>query len=255
MRITTRATFDIETGDLLHWEGIENYTGPVAECKKGKKRKREEEQATKRLREQQERLAAEAETVQRENRLRAEPFVQSLESTEPGQLSPYSQATYASSLEDIIRTYRSLRESGLAALNRSGFGRAPSGFRASFESTAARGEQEASGRAFRGALQDTYGQGLQALGYRSGQQQFYDPTRRIAGAGDLSRQRYGMDQPGTFGPAMTGLSLLAAPFTGGASLAGLVGQGAAKGLGRLFRGPAPSTGGGSSTGYGGGYGR
>ncbi len=243
MKVTTRAIYDIETGALLHEEFF-SYQGPVAECGslKGRGRRREERARAKRLADQQERLAGESEAVQRENRARAEPFVQSLEATEPGQLSPYSQATYASSLEDIIRTYRSLRESGLAALNRSGFGRAPSGFRSSFESTAARGQQEASGRAYRGALQDTYGQGLQALRYRSSQQRFYDPTRRIAATSDLGQRRFGMEGPNLFGDIMTGVSVAAAPFTGGASLAGLATRGA-KGLGRLFRGPASSTGG------------
>ncbi len=241
MKVTTRAIYDIETGALLHEEFF-LYDGPVAECGslKGRGRRREEKARAKRLADQQERLAKEAEAVQRESRGRAEPFVQSLEATAPGQLSPYSQATYASSLEDIIRTYRSLRESGLAALQRSGFARAPSGFRGSFMSTAARGEQEASGRAFRGALQDTYGQGLQALQYRSGQQQFYDPTRRIGAASDLGQRRYGMQDPSIFGDIMSAVSLAAAPFTGGASLAGLAGKGL-KGLGGLFKGPAAST--------------
>ena len=87
MKVTTRAVYDIETGVLLYEEFF-LYDGPIAECGslKGRGRRREEKARAKRVADQQERLAGEVEAVQRESRARAEPLVQSLESTAPGKL-------------------------------------------------------------------------------------------------------------------------------------------------------------------------
>lgn len=255
MKIHLKTTVDIETGKVL--EDISfDYFGPIAEAKKGKKRKREEEQAQKRLREQAERDAELARQRQAEQLAILNRVLAPFESVGPGNLNEFQRGGYWTALDDISRTYGSLREAGLRSLNRAGFGRAPSGFRSSYMSTSQRGESQDKARALWNALQAT-GEDLKyAAGQRAGLTGLFGgETRSSTGqASDISQRRFSMDQPSTFNRIMSGIgtvgSIVAAPFTGGTSLIGLAGSG----LKNIFRPtpnltPAPSV---SSGGWGGG---
>ena len=104
-------------------------------------------------------------------RLRAEPFVSGLESTAPGAMSSLAAAQYASEMDRIGKTYSGIREASLRSLGARGFGRAPSGFTTSAVNTAAEQQGRTETDAYRQGLARTYEQGLQALAYRTGQQQ------------------------------------------------------------------------------------
>ncbi|MCI0348864.1 MAG: hypothetical protein L0Z53_05505 [Acidobacteriales bacterium] len=93
------------------------------------------------------------------------------------QMSPLAAAETGSEVENLRRVYGGLREAGLRILGQKGFGRAPSGHTSSFLRSSQRDQAEAETDAFRKGLGRTYEQGLQALNYRTGQQQLYDPLR------------------------------------------------------------------------------
>ena len=141
------------------------------------------------------RTARERQTEDREAALR---FVQGLEATKPGELSPYSSAQYGGELENISRVWKGLRESGLKSLNRMGMARSPGGARASFEATSRRGRLSEEQEAYRRAQESTYQQGLTALDYRRGGEQLYDPTGRALAGSQIAGQTVEMN------PTMSG---------------------------------------------------
>lgn len=248
MRVHTYTVIDIETGRVLEDVSYE-YSGPVALAwGGGNNRRREERERQKRLAEQAERDAALARQRQAEQYAALQRILSMFGSADgPGGINKFQQGAYWKTLDDISRVYGSLRESGLRALNRSGFGRAPSGARV-FTQTSRRDEAQEKARTLWNALQRS-GEDLKWVGgVRGGLTGEFGRERgaSIGQASDISQRRFGMDSPSTFSRIMSGLgtvaSIVGAPFTGGASLLGLAGQG----LGGLFRGgsspgPAAST--------------
>ena len=166
---------------------------------------------------------------------KGERIAKGFTATKPGYLSPYAQAQYASDIENIQNTYRGLREAGLASLNRSGFGRAPAGFRGSYEATSDRALEESSSDAYRSALQKTEDELWKVLGYRERQQDRYNPLPAFGMSSDMNIARSQMGT--TLGDIMQGIST-GAGLVSSFAIPGI--QGLSSGLGRLIR-PSSST--------------
>ena len=216
----TKVVIDIETGKVLHWEGrlVDVDVEPVLLCKKGRK----EQEAVA----QQQLALAQKEQAERERqRGLSEPIVGELEQeTGPGRLSRYAASQLGANLDNIARFYRGARQTAYRSLGQRGFGRAPSGFERVTENALTRGEEQAGTDAMRQALADTLGQRLTALDYRTGRQDSSGQLGQSAysGASDAAYKRSQMGSG--FGDVLGGIAqiapIIAAPFTGGASLAG-----------------------------------
>ena len=229
MKISTYVVFNIDTWEKLAESSYE-YDGPVFLLKKGRSEAKRVAQRAEAREKEQDRIRAEAEGIQRTNRAAAEGLISPYEQIGEGELSQFASGQLGADTENISRVYRGMREAAERAIAGRGFGRAPSGIGASERNTLNRQQAEAETDAFRRAQGLTEEGRRVALGYRSGAEQFYDPTGRNLAAGTLGTQtgeaaerinRLGS----TFGDIMSGIgtvgSLVAAPFTGGASLAGL----------------------------------
>ena len=217
---------DDETWTLISADMC-SYNGPVALAKKNRKEKKELAKLQADLAKQQAASAAEAEAVQRANRAKSDELIQPYESIGAGELSPLAQAEMASENDEIRRVYSGIQAGADRALGARGFGRAPSGFAASARAGVESDRADAEVASRRSALGRTDEGRRLALGYRTGQQQFYDPLSRRAGSSGIAGQAgESYNNIGsTFGDIMSGIGVLApivaAPFTGGASLAAL----------------------------------
>lgn len=158
-------------------------------------------------------LAASAEAERKKQQAAAEPFLSSLESTAPGELSPLAKSQYASDTRNIVDTYGNARRVGLKSLAQRGFGNAPTGMQASVINTNDRNQGADETKAYENALQQTYGQGLEAMKARLGLVSTYDPTKPASVASDAA---YRQSQSG--------------------STLGDVGKGVASGLAALGKG-------------------
>lgn len=171
--------------------------------------------------------AANAKAVQDVNRAKSDELIGGYESQGLDELSPQAAAQLGSDTENIIRTYGGLRQNAERALGARGFGRAPSGFHSSALAGIREGQAADETSAYRRALDKSEEGRRLALGYRTGQQQFYDPLQRRQGASGIAGQAVeSYDKVGSlFGDIMSGIGTLApivaAPFTGGASLAAM----------------------------------
>lgn len=240
MRITTKSIYSIETGELLYSEGYD-YFGPVAECKKGRIRKRQEQERTRRIAEGMEADTALARERQTTQYNLGENIASEFQGLDPTGMTKYSAAQYGGDLENIVRTYRNLRESGQRALTQRGLGRSPSGL-VSARNSLDRGQARSENEAYRGALGRSEQQQWNLLGYRQNQQRAYDPTGRGQATLGASQQRFGMDMPSVMDTVAPLLSLGAnfIPF--------------AKGLGGLKKGKASTSSTSGGTGGMGGWG-
>ena len=243
MRIHTFTTWQLNddgTWTLLRDEGYD-YIGPTALAKKGRKKATRAAERAEAREKEQDRIRAEAEAVQKENRARSDAIASQYEATGPGEISPSAQAEYGSQLENIINTYRGLREAGMRATAQRGFGRAPSGFEASMRNTLSEGEAGATGDAYKDALARTEEGRRIALGYRTGQQQFYDPTERNLAAGNLGEQTGGAYERvgrmgNTFSDVLGGISTLAGIAIPAVGLAQSFGKAAGTAAGQMAGG-------------------
>ena len=205
-----------------------------------KKRRKAAREAAARQVAEAEKEAALAAQRQAEQYRGAEDIAGQFQLTRPGELSPYAKAQYGSDLERIIRTYRNLRESGMAAARQRGLGRSPSGL-ASIASTSARLQGEAETEAYRRALGATEGEQWRLLGYRTGQQQFFDPAQRRGLAGGLAQTSLQMN------PASDPWGKIAQMVGAGSAIAGSLmgapgaGGGAPKAAPKVARAPVSST--------------
>lgn len=159
-----------------------DYAGPVVLLKKGR------DVVDKNMKSAQ-KYADASQGIQTGARNKAEGFVSGLESTKPGELSPLAQAQYANDVNNIVDTHGKNVEVGLRMLKQRGMGSAPTGAFSSLVNTA----NESSGRdqtmAYRNAQQNTYGQGLEALKYRTAQQDMYNPLKAWESSSNQAAQR------------------------------------------------------------------
>lgn len=134
-------------------------------------------------------VAAAAEAERKKQQAAAEPFLSSLESTAPGELSPLAKEQYASDTRNIVDTYSNARRVGLKSLAQRGFGSAPTGMQASIINTNDRNQGADETKAYEDALHSTYGQGLEAMKARLGLVSTYDPTRPASVASSAAAQQ------------------------------------------------------------------
>ncbi len=174
-----------------------SYSTRLAFAKKGR------ETAEKNM-EFQTKLAQENQAKKEAEFQKAEPFVQRLESTKPGELSDLSEAQLASDLRNIWDTYGRGMRSAYRTLAYRGLDSAPTGAEASILNTALRDRGAAETEAYNRALERTYGQGLQALQYRTGMQQLYDPLAPSEAA--VKSAAYRSQMGSTLGDIGQGLS-------------------------------------------------
>jgi hypothetical protein len=202
--ITTKITRDMNTGKVSLYRGY-LYNGEAVLLKKGRE---EQQQVASGQLEQMK-----ADTAQRANQLaKAEPFISGLESTAPGQLSPLSESQYGADTRNIAKTYGDIRANGLRAIGQRGFANAPSGMLASVINTAGQNQGADETHAYENALQQTYGQGLEAAKMRLGLVSTYDPTKPAAVASDAAARRAQMGS--TLGDIGGGISQMASAAAG-----------------------------------------
>lgn len=221
MRITTRKVIDIQTGKTLEHEWYE-YDGPLAQTKKGRG---EEKAATAGALSTGDTGKAIATTDVRKQQQEINPvnaFASELESTAPGELSPYAQNVYQNSLRNIARNYGDNMNIGLKALSYRGMGTAPSGYTSSVINTSNRDRDAAETEAYTQAQQNTLAGKMAAANLRTGLAGIYDPSRPLGVAGSA----YGtagqnaalLNQMGTpigsIGMGLAGIGLDAAKLAG-----------------------------------------
>ena len=226
MRIHTLTTWELlETGEwVLLRDDSYDYNGPVALAGKNRKEKKELAKLQADQAKQAAIDAANAKAIQDANRAKSDSLIEGYESQGLDELSPQASAQLGSDTENIIRTYSGLRQNAERALGARGFGRAPSGFHASAIAGINEGQAADETGAYRRALDKSEEGRRLALGYRTGQQQFYDPMSRRSGASNIAGDAVNSyDKVGsTFGDIMSGLSALSSvasiPMGGGSSM-------------------------------------
>src|SRR5258706_1516255 len=121
MRIGTKVIYNIETGELLSWDGYE-HSGPVELLKKG--------------RETMEQNAAADQAAAKQNRAQSQEAYgktqgllnENIGSSTPGSLTPAATAQLASDRDQIANTYNGIRQTAFRTMGQRGFGSAPSRF-------------------------------------------------------------------------------------------------------------------------------
>jgi hypothetical protein len=215
-KITTRLVLDMNTGDILVHE-FYFYDGDIAQAKKGREQQAQVAQG------QLDQMKTDAAT--RAKQLASvEPLLTNLTSSvvgpngEPvGSLSPLAEAQYGSDSRNIAKTYGDIRRNGLRAIGIRGFANAPSGMMASVINTAGQNQGVDETNAYEHALQQTYGQGLEAAKMRLGLISTYDPTQA---ANSASTAAFRQSQMGSLaGDIGQGLSTAAGLATTGMGLA------------------------------------
>lgn len=205
----------METMELLSWDGWD-YGGPVMECKKGREVMEQNMKADQAAAAQQ--RANEQAQYGTATKLEGEEVA----GTTPGSLSPAATARLASDRDQIANTYNGIRQTAFRTMGQRGFGSAPSGFTAAAGNAADLGEATQDTAAYRNAQQETQREREHAMGTAttlSGQQgSLGNQASGESTSAAVARNKAGS----TFGDIMGGVAMaapiVAAPFTGGASL-------------------------------------
>jgi hypothetical protein len=178
MRVTTKLTISMLTGDVLEHEFYE-YVGPVEQAKKGSEAAKTAATGANNVASTATGLSASDQSIQSGARNSAQPFVNNLMATKPGGLSPYSQSQYQSSVQNNAKTAQNQRAAGDKASALRGFGGTP-GTNASVLNTTNQQQGANDNAAYQGALQSTLGQGLAGVNYEQQQQGLYNPNGALA---------------------------------------------------------------------------
>lgn len=207
----------MESGKVLEHKWYD-YSGPCDLCGGDKSKMRQ-------LTAQQAQTQASNAAADRARQLAATGKVSGiadqLMSTGAGKLSPWSSANYASNMDNIAQTYNNMRSMGFRALGQSGFGSSP-GATASLFNTAARNQAADQTQAYRNALSDTLNQNLAGANLESGIANSAQAGSQFGSGQSVADAQARMNMGSTLGDIGAGISTLApivaAPFTGGASL-------------------------------------
>lgn len=217
MFITTKIAWDMNTGEVLEHEGYE-YSGPVAECKKGRKEATGAANVGLNTAARAGNIAAENRGIQRGYRQQGDVAATDLLGTTlKGQLSPGVARQLEQEKRGIGKAYGDVAQVGLRGLAARGMGGAPTGYQASLINTAGRGAGEAETSAIDEAYKNQLGLGLEGLKYVTGQQEQYDPLRALqvrTGAAGQAAQAAGIrSQMGSkLGDIGKGLTTLGSVF-------------------------------------------
>ena len=147
-----------------------------------------------------------------------------LGSTTPGSLSPAATAQLASDRDQIANTYNGIRQTAFRTLGQRGMGSAPSGFAQTAENAADLGQATADTGAYRNAQVNTQNERNFATG-QEGQIATSQGQLGNQALGQSTNAGVALNKMGsTAGDILGGVAelapIVAAPFTGGASLLG-----------------------------------
>ena len=142
--------------------------------------------------------------------------------TTPGSLSPAAQAQLASDRDQIANTYNGIRQTAFRTLGQRGFGSAPSGFGLASENAADLGQATQDTAAYRNAQLATERQRQNAMATSAGLTGTEGSLGNSA-SGESTTAAVDRNKAGsTLGDIVGGVAqvapIVAAPFTGGASL-------------------------------------
>jgi len=163
-RVTTKAVYDIETMELLSWEGywVDEQVVCFEQLKKGRETAQKETQLQ--MQQQQQQSAQQKAEQQAADQI----IAQDTAAGKPGTLSPAAAAQFASDTDNINRAYNGMRRTAFAGMGARGFGSAPSGFARTAENGIDLGQQQAQTGAFRNAQVNTQALNDRALAAREG---------------------------------------------------------------------------------------
>lgn len=258
MRTHTLTIWEYDTMGILRLvkDHFYEYSGPVDEMKKGRKEQEQliQDQRNQALQEQSRRTSqlAQMETERQQadaerqaaaaEKTKSDALIAPYENQAPGTMNGASSAQYAADLDNITKTYDSVKEAGLRTLASRGFGRAPSGFTSSFLNTTGQNKANEETNAFRQGLSRTEAQRMTALAYRTGQissaqaqQQLEQAQEGITGnqaseSGQLGATEFNGSSEAALRRSQMGSTL--GDIAGGvAGVAGAVGSLAAPGVG------------------------
>ena len=177
MRITTKLTIDMKTGDVLEHLWYE-HSGPVAELKKGRGQLSSASNAGQQNTQQAQGIASQDQGIQNGYRNSGDQIVNSQTNTQGG-LSPLVSKQLANEQGMIGKAYSTAATAANKGLAQRGMGAAPSGLTASINNSAINN----AGQAQTGAVGNAFGTQNQlnqgSLGYDVGQQSQYNPLNAL----------------------------------------------------------------------------
>lgn len=217
-KFTINPQLDIATLTWVGNDGVVEYEGPVVQFKKGREQMGANAAAGAAASKQQN--ANSQQSYDTANKLVGEETA----STTPGSLSPAATAQLASDTDNISRTYNGMRQAAFATLGQRGMGNAPSGFQTAASNGLNVGQEGAQTGAYRNAQVQTQAQRQDAehtAAGLSGQQ----GSLGASNLGQSTNAAVAQNHAGsTAGDILGGIAsvapIVAAPFTGGASLLG-----------------------------------
>lgn len=250
MKITLNPQLDIATLLFVANDGVEEYTGPVLDFKKGRETMEQNAAAGQAAQKQQQANSQQQYGVA--NKLEGE----AIGNTTPGSLSPAATAQLAGDTANIDRVYGGMRKTAFATLGQRGMQNAPSGMAVAANNGLDVGQEGSETGAYRNAQVQTENQRNNAMHTAAG----LSGQEGGLATGNLNASEHAAvdrNQAGsTAGDIMGGIAaaapIIAAPFTGGASLMAMAGQPGQRMWGKLGQGSGvgsygPSTGAGSGT--------
>lgn len=252
MFIATKIWFEPETFLPVVWDGYE-FDGVIAtQCKKGRETAEQNAQIGQAQAKQQN--ANSQSQYNTANKLEGEEVA----STAPGSLSPAATAQLAGDTANIDRVYSGMRKTAFATLGQRGMENAPSGMAVAANNGLDVGQEGSETGAYRNAQVQTEAQRQHAMGTAaslSGQQgQLGNANLNSSEKAAVDRNQMGSTAGDIMGGIAAAAPIIAAPFTGGASLMAMAGQPNQRMWGKLGQGSGvgsygPSTGAGSGTEY------
>lgn len=222
MKITLNPQLDIATLLFVANDGVEEYTGPVLDFKKG--------------REQMEKNSADAAATAKTNNARSgeqyntanKLIGEETASTTPGAISPAAQAQLAADTGNIDRVYSGMRATAFKTLGQRGMQNAPSGMAVAANNGLDVGQENSETGAYRNAQVQTQAQRQDAehtAASLSGQQgQLGNANLNASEHAAVDRNQAGSTAGDIMGGIAAAAPIIAAPFTGGASLMAMAGQ-------------------------------
>lgn len=176
MRIHTKLVFDRD-GKLIHEEGFE-YSGPVAECKKGRNPLSSAASTGENLGNTANQIAGQDQGIQSGYRNQSDAAVANQMNTNGG-LSPLVAKQLANQQGLTAKAYSGQAQGALKGLTARGMSAAPTGMESSIRNTAINNAGQAEtgnvGNAF-GTQNELNQRGIQ---YLTGQQQLYNPLNAV----------------------------------------------------------------------------
>lgn len=169
-------------GRLKEFEGILDDSRPVAECKKGREIVDQSGKQSVNDAKKASGFADQNEQFRTQAHQQGDQLANELTPATSGALSPYAKAQYNQAVRNNASGADNMRQQGFATISRRGFGSAPIGAGSSIVNSANAAENLADTGAYTNAMDATHGDLLNALNYRTQEQQMYDPAHELEAA-------------------------------------------------------------------------